>query len=208
MDQANGGRETIFALPGPIAQIPPAKDVRGAMIVTSLTLAREHGLEAGYFEQLPTALHERVRDVQPTSWVPMELAVSHYWTMTRLFPGVEQQVGNGRISSERTQNAYLRTIVRALQATGQVNPLTVLKRMPTVLGRMLQGGGAAGVYSLGMKDARIELVNYPVLEVPYVRNAWQGMFESALSLAAKRVFIRQDGRFRGAANIAYDVSWV
>jgi len=200
--------ETVLALPGPVSQIPPAKALRGTVIATSLGMAREHGFEAKYFDHLPSELHAAVRDLQAASWVPMEVVVPHYRAMSHVFPSSEQQVENGRVSSERTQNAYIRTVVRALQATGQVSPLTGLKRLPAVFGRMLNGGGAAAVYSIGPKDARIELVNYPLLEVAYVRNGWQGMFESGLSLMSRRVVVKQDPKFRGVHNTAYVVSWV
>jgi len=208
MAGTEGNWETVLALPAPISQIPPAKALRGTVIATSLGMAREHGFEAKYFDHLPPEHHAAVRELQPASWVPMEIVIAHYRAMTHVFPSAEQQIENGRISSERTQNAYIRTVVRALQATGQVTPLTAMKRLPAVFARMLQGGGAGAVYSVGPKDGRIELVNYPLLEVPYVRNGWQGMFESGLSLTARRVHVKQDPKFRGVHNTAYLVSWV
>lgn len=200
--------ETVLALPGPVSQIAPAKSLRGTVIATSLGMAREHGFEAKYFDHLAAEYHGIVREVQPLSWVPMEVVIPHYRAMAYVFPGTERQIENGRVSSERTQNAYLRTVVRALQATGHVTPLTGLKRLPAIFGRMLNGGGGVAVYGIGPKDARIELVNYPLLEVAYVRNGWQGMFESALSLMSRRVVVKQDAKYRGVHNAAYVVSWV
>lgn len=198
----------------PLTEVPAAgsivlaTELRGTVLTTSLAFAHERGLGDAYFERLPSELHATIGDISPLSWVGADVALAHYRVMDELFPTPAEQVANGHASSERTQNAYLRTVFRFAQAAGQLDPSVALRRLPAAFGRMWKGGGAPVAYSTGPKDARVELFAYPILSVDYVRNGWQGMLESGLSLTARRVYVRLDAHFAGQHNAAYDISWV
>ena len=192
----------------PVASFAPATEVRGTLLATSLAMVRERGMEAAYFAALEPNFHDAVRSVLAQAWLPMEVAIAHYRAMGRVFPAMHEQIDNGKIVSERTQNAYLRTIVRALHATGSLDIPAAVRRLPAVVERMVRGGGVAAAYRTGRKDVRIELSGYPFLRAPYTHNAWQGMFYSALSLVTPRLTVRQDLRYRGDWRMALDVSWV
>jgi hypothetical protein len=192
----------------PVASLTPATEIRGTLLASSLAMVRERGKESAYFTALEPAHHEAVRSVLAQAWLPMELAVAHYAAMGLVFPAAHEQIDNGKIVSERTQNGYLRTIVRALHATGTLDIPTAVRRLPAVMERMVRGGGIAAAYRTGLKDVRIELSGYPFLKAVYTHNAWQGMLYSALSLVTARLTVRQDLRFRGDQQMALDVSWV
>jgi hypothetical protein len=201
-------RETIVPPSAPYEVVTPATEVRGTLITASLTTVREHGLEARYFSLLDPQNHRDIREVVPLSWLSMELALSHYQVMEQLYPTPNEQIENGKATAERTQNTYVRTIMRALKSTGRVDPLELLTRLGHATGRSVRGGGAVAAYRTGPKDARVELVGFPFLSVSYARYGWQGMFESTLGLAATRMFARQDMRFERADRVAYLLSWV
>lgn len=134
-------------------------------------------------------------------------AMAHYEVMSQLFPTPEQQVANGKLSAERTQNAYVNTIARGLRAAGALTFTAALKRVPGVFARQIDGGGAVAIYATGPKDVRIELYGYPMLDIAYLRNGWQGIFASSLSLIARRVFVKVDPDSLGKARVAYLVAW-
>lgn len=198
-------REVLAPLPS--GKVVPATELRGTIMTTSLALVREHGLEARYWSLLDPDQGERIRTIGTISWVPVDLAVAHYQVLDQLFPQPSQQVENGRLSSERTQSAYLRTLFKLLQSSGQLSPAVALRKLPTVFGRMWNGGGAATAYQTGRKDARVELLAYPICASSYVKNAWQGMFENGLAPTARRVFVRIDTGFSSTDRAAYDISW-
>ena len=201
-------RETIVPPSAPFETVVPANEVRGTIITSSLTAVREHALEARYFALMDVSHHSDIRELLPLSWVSMELAVKHFQVMEVLYPEPDQQIANGKATAERTQNTYVRTIVRALQATGKLDPFELLKRLGHGVERAVRGGGAFAAYRTGLKDARVELVGFPFLSVGYARYGWQGMFESTLGLGANRMFARQDVRFERADRVAYLLSWV
>lgn len=198
-------REVLAPAP---SKIIPATELRGTILSTSLALVREEGLEARYWSTLDPELHTRIREISSISWVPVDLAVAHYHVLDTLFPLPSKQVENGRKSSERTQNIYLRTLFKLMQTSGQLDPAVALRKLPTIFGRMWNGGGAPTAFTTGPKDARVELLGYPICEAVYVRNAWQGMFEDGLSLTARRVYVRLDERFHPPDGVAYNISWV
>jgi len=201
-------REVVVALPCAPQEVPVASHLRGALIVTSFHLMREQGHESRYFELLPKRLHETIRSLSATSWVPMNEAVAHYEVMGQLFPRAEQQVANGRLTAERAQNAYISTVARSMRSAGALTFTSGLKRVPSIFARQIDGGGAVAISAVSPKDVRIEMYGYPVLDVGYVRHGWQGMFESSLSLLTRRVFVRLDLNQQQKGCAVYAVAWV
>jgi hypothetical protein len=181
--------------------------MRGALIASSQAIARERGLEADYFAHLPAEHRAPLSAVIAQAWIPMELAMSHYAAMGHLFPSAMEQLENGRLASERTQNAWVKTIARALNATGNMDVPSALKRIPSGFERMVRGGQVTA-YRTGPKDARVELAYFPFVRFDYARNAWQGMFESAVGLMATRLFVRQDLNFAKDDRMALKFAWV
>jgi hypothetical protein len=185
-----------------------ASEIRGAMVVTSIAIARELNKETDYFAALSPAHREQVRLVVPQDWIPVSLAIAHYEAMEAAFPMPSDQVRNGRIGAARTQKAYVSTIIRMLGASGTVGLPAVLKRLPSVVDRMARGGGSQAVYRTGPKDLRVELEGYEVLRSAYARNGWQGMFEGTLSLIAPRLYVRQDTSYQTDSRMALSIAWV
>jgi hypothetical protein len=201
-------RETLVPPTTAYDRVVAATEVRGTLIASSRALLADAELEARYFAPVDPSIRGDIRDVMPLSWVSMDLTVAHYRAMDHVFPSPEQQIENGRLTAERTQNTYVRTIARALQASGRLDPAELLKRVAQATERAIRGGGAVAAYRTGPKDARVELVGYPFLAVGYARYGWQGMFESTLGLAAQRMFARQDMRFERDDRVAFLLSWV
>ena len=200
--------EVLVAPTTPFARVEPAREVRGTLLASSMATLRETELEYRYYECLAPEYHQEIKAFVPLSWLAMQVAVGHYQAMDLVYPTPEVQIANGRRTAERTQNGYIRTIARGLSATGHLDPAELLKRVADATQRFVQGGGAVAAYRTGPKDARVELVGFPFLSIAYARYGWQGMFESTLSLAARRVFVRQDVRFERDDRVAFLIAWV
>lgn len=200
--------ELVIALPKPADELTPPTHIRGTVLSTSFDLVRQHGKEARYLGLMPSEHHDTIRFVVPQSWVPLDIALAHFCAMQEVFPDARQQVQNGREASERTQNNWLKTVVRALVASGHSPAMGVLKRIPAAFDRFLRDGGGVAVYEAGPKDGRLELYAQPLVATPYIRNGWQGMLEAAVSLASRSCVVRQDPRFQTTDRMAFDVSWV
>jgi hypothetical protein len=198
----------------PARQTPPsavlgtvATEVRGSLLASSLAVVRLRGRETAYFGALPPSQHQAIQELVAQAWLPVELAVAHYRALDHAFPQADEQRENGVLVAERTQNAYVETVVRGLKAAGALNMTTALQRVPAGIARTVRGG-VCQVHSTGLKDARVELSGFPFLAVRYTHNAWQGMFESSLGIVSRKLFIRQDRAFAGADRMALVLSWV
>jgi hypothetical protein len=206
--QERFARETVVPPTADYASVKPATELRGTMLSSSIGLLREHGREALYFQRLPSSLHEVMRNVEPLAWIDMETALVHYHVMNEVYPGGIEQIENGRLIGARTFNTYVKTLLRAMSVGGQLDPTVLLRKLVQGTERSMRGGGALAAYRTGPKDARIEMVAFPILSIPYVRHAFQGIFEVLLAPTAKRVFVREDSSFGRNQRIALSVSWV
>jgi hypothetical protein len=184
-----------------------ATEIRGTVLCNGLAIVREQGRERSYLDALPQSWHEQVLSLVASSWLPMDLAVAHFFAMDAAFPDAREQRENGKTGAVRSQNAYVATVVRGLRAAGVDYVPLGLTRVPSVVARQVCGGTCT-VYRAGTKDARIELSGYPFLAAKYCHHAWQGMFESSLGVLSKRIFVRNDLGFATHERMALLLSWV
>jgi hypothetical protein len=184
-----------------------ATHIRGALVINSLTTLRSANRLDDYFACLPTRHHGDVNAVTVQSWVPMDLALVHYAALGDVFVDVAEQIKNGRLAAERTQNVHLRTVLRVLSATGTFDVWDGLARIPSFVARSFQGGQFI-VRRIGPKDARLEFVGFPLFRVSYMHNSFPGTYQAALELVSPRIFVRQDLSFRTESSMALLVSWV
>jgi hypothetical protein len=203
-------RQSLEIIVAPSARGPAvqAAELRGSTLVNSIAILRERSREADYFAVLPGRHHEAMRAILAQDWVHMGLAVIHFEAMGKVFPATADQIANGRLSSERTQNGWIRTVARTLNGMGSLDVPTALRRVPMALERLVRGGGAVTVYRTGRKDALVEFEAIPILAVPYVRNAWQGILESALSMFTPRLYVHQEQGNGQKDAISLGISWV
>lgn len=194
--------EILVPLP---ASFSLATDVRGTVLGTSLQAVRDRKLEERYFQLLPNAHHDGIRNLVMQSWIPMDLAMAHYRVMNELIRDPAEVRAIGRTVSDRVQKSYVMTLVQGLKASGVVHPGRILQRMPSVYERMSRGGACA-VWRLGPKDARVELHGMPLAVIPYYRLGVEGIFEGGLSLAARAV--RVSNKALSETAVAFSISWV
>jgi hypothetical protein len=184
-----------------------ATHVRGTMIINSLTTLRGGDRLDDYFAKLPAEHHDDVNAVTVQSWVPMELAVVHYQAMGGVYLDAAEQLQNGRLAAERTQNPHVRTVVRTLSALRTLDMWDAMARFPGLVARSVRGGKTI-VRRTGPKDARVEFTGFPFFQVGYIHHSMQGTCQAALEVMSQRIHVRQDPSFRSDSSMALLVSWV
>lgn len=184
--------------------VKPATAVRSALLQSSLGAVERLGLADRYFTLLGPEHAPAIRGLVVGQWNPMALGIAHYGAIDRLGIAPTQARENGRLVAEKVQVGFASIVFRGLGTA--VTPLDALKRLPTFIGRLVEGG-AVGLVQRGPKDARVEIVGIPIGQFEYVRNGWAGMFEATLGLLTHKTFVRNSSP-RGGDRVVLDVSWV
>jgi hypothetical protein len=199
--------EAIIPFSGPPELTPTVTEVRGTLLSSSLQMLRDRGLRDAYFDALPGEHHGAIEGLVPGIWLPVEVAHAHYAAIDTLGLSDADILDIGRNVGERIQNGHIGTILRGARNLGGIDPWTILGRTGALWQRVFRGGEAAA-FKLGPKDARLEFVGIPIAEVHYFRVGMQGIVEAALSLSARKAYIRAHHGMRGPGSMAYSLSYV
>jgi hypothetical protein len=87
-----------------------------------------------------------------------------------------------------------------------VTPWTGLAQFQRLWDRVLDGGGVA-VRQVGPKDAHIEVVALPLVDISYFRVAFRGFIVAGCSIFAKKVYGREVSTTRSNGSAAYRMAW-
>ncbi len=156
--------EAIVPFRVPRDQIPVGSEFRVIWIQASLELLRENGLFDRYVKNLPEQFHQPLLHSIAGTWLPAQMCVEHYKACDALGVPMTQQVALGRAVAHRLQKTIFALGFRAAREAG-VTPFTILKQFPANWEREWRGGGV-GVFKVGPKDARIEIVGFTGAPIP------------------------------------------
>lgn len=198
-------RTTVVPFTKPLAKLGLASELRSTLILSSLESLRTGGLMDRYHGLLAPSYAGAIDHLVAGVWLPMEVAVAHYDACERLGLTLEEQLQLGAAVSERVHGSFL-MLLRAARKVG-ATPWTALSKTAHMYDRLFQGGGGVGVRKLGPKEARLDLVGVPALDVPYFRHALRGVVEAGASLFCSRCYVRELRR-PGLASASLRISWV
>ena len=191
----------------PLSGVTPVTRVRSTLLSASLAALREHGHIERYREHVAPPVFERLQEVcMAPAWVPLELALLHYQACEGMRLDAEELAALGRGVSERIQGSFLATLARSARATG-LSPWIPLGRFQVVVERVWEGGTLV-VLKLGPKDAQVEILENPLMAIPYVRRAAAGVLSAALSLFARKLFVKVVRTPNPGVRADYRVTWV
>jgi hypothetical protein len=195
--------EIVLPLPVPRPQVKPVTRVRSGLLVSSIVALREQGHFDRYHARLPAEHRERIVGLGATEWIDPALAVIHYEACDALELPVEQQVKNGMRVAQRLQRGFLSVVLRAATESG-VGPWSVLVRYQRLWSRYFDGS-AIEVVKLGPKEARAEVVAFPLARIAYVQNGVAGIMRGVTELVTKRVYVAHLAS--SATTLSYRLSW-
>jgi hypothetical protein len=198
--------EIIVPLRVPREQLLPVTRVRSTLVLSSLQSLRVRGLFESYLGALDPAAHAPILEIVAGVWLDMDVALAHYRACDALGLPADLQVAMGHDVSERVQGTVLGVTARAARGVG-VTPWTGLTQTPRLWDRVFDGGGGIEVRKMGPKDAQVELVGLPLLDVAYFRHAYRGAFLAGLELFCRRAYVDELDERRAAMGAIYRVSW-
>jgi hypothetical protein len=191
-------------LPFPAA-CAPVRHARSTIVLGSIASLRH----AGHFDRYAAALAPEHRDqllqAVAGTWIPVEIARSHYRACEALSLSPDEEVGLGRAIFERTGETMFGTILRLAKGAG-VTPWTLLSQLQRFWERGYDGGGLC-VSRLGPKEARVELVQCSLAEMRYFRNAARGLLSSVVQLFCTRAYLQEIPGARQRGSFAVRAQW-
>ena len=186
--------------------IGTATHVRGSLLLSSVQALRAAGLFDRYVAALNPAAETAIFSSPASHWHPMKIATDHYLACEALNLTIAQQVDLGHQVSDRVQGTFLGLLLRTARRMG-VSPWAVLNNVDRIWDRVLKGGGGAQVIKMSAQSAHCKLAGLPVIDVPYLRNAWRGAFLAAIEPFCTRVTVTEVVEARRPGVVVYALSW-
>lgn len=173
-----------FAMPPTTRENTPRVDaVRGFVFSSGRAWFNEHGLLDRYLSLLPEHVRDRLFSITALEWIPIADALACYAACDQLELPPEHQRELGRVVSSANNGALLQTIGRLAGGLG-VPPWAPLKSLHKVWLRSNRGGAAA-VFRINDRAARIELWRVPMASSSFFRTSMCGALEAGLTLFRK-----------------------
>lgn len=198
--------EVFVPFPVPREQIRRGTEFRSTWLTASLGVLRERGLFDRYLENLPAAYRDAVLQSVAGVWLPVDVCVAHYRAVDALALPALEQVAIGRAVMDRLKKTIFSIGFHAAREVG-VTPWTLLRTLPTNWNREWKGGGV-GIWKLGPKDARIEVVGFDGCAIPYCRNGLRGVVMGLCELVCTKAYCREIPALCTATTLGFRVSWV
>ena len=187
---------------------PPgsATHVRGSLLLSSVQALRAAGLFDLYAAHLTPAAEAAIFSFPASHWHSMLVALDHYTACEALNLTMAQQVDLGYQVSTRVQGTFVALLLRTARRLG-VSPWTVLDNVEKIWDRVLTGGGGARVRRISDHSAHCKLAGLPIVDIPYLRNAWRGAFIAALEPFCTRVLVTEIIEARRPGVAVYGITW-
>jgi hypothetical protein len=197
--------EVIVAFRTDPAKTEPVTHIRSTLITSSLTALRRRGYMPDYERLVPAVYKETLLSCIAGVWLPMETGVAHYRTCDALGLSAAEVYDIGMDVSVQVQASFLGTLAKMARSAG-VTPWTGLAHFQRLWDRVLDGGGVA-VHRVGPKDAHIEVVALPLVDIPYFRVAFRGFIVAGCSIFSTKVYGREVSTTRSNGAAAYRMAW-
>jgi hypothetical protein len=196
------GAEVLLPLP---PRILPLRHVRSTVLLASVAGVRQAGRIDDYRRLVPAEHHQALFESVAGSWISMETGRAHYRACDQLGFLQSEQLRMGHRTAERAGESMVGTIIRLAKQAG-ATPVLYFTQFHRLWARAYDGGGVA-VYKTGPKDARLDVISFPLCEIPFYRNALRGWVQGLAALFATRVYLREAPQPDGPDSLSYIAQW-
>ncbi len=178
---------------------------RSAWLHSSIRSLRSQGLLDRYLALLPTTLHDAILGAPLGVWLPGHLSEAHYAACEKLELPASVQIAIGAEVAERVHGTILSIAVKLAHEAG-ATPWTVLSQFGKLWG-YIWVGGAVGVFKLGPKEARLEVIGWPCAKFDYCKNGILGVSQGLIQLFCRKVYVREVPRLCTTTSLGYRIAW-
>jgi hypothetical protein len=198
--------EAFLPFPGESrTRVPPMTHVKGTWLASAVLGLRESGKFDAYQANLDSRYRELLTNVVTGDWHPIDVLLAHYEACERLEMTSSEILAIAEHVNSRAQGGVLSLTVR-LAASTVVTPWVVMGQLNRLWTRVARGGGI-GVFKLGPKEARVEVVQFPGSRFRYCQLSMRGILQGTLGLFCRRVFVTEVPGFGSTTQMAMRVAW-
>ena len=197
--------EVVLPFPVERGRVPVVRRIRSGLLCSSIQTLRTRGLFDDNLTKLPRDHHARILSLTAAEWIDPELAFVHYDALDKVAMTEAQIEENGVQVAQQLQRGFLSVVLRFVVESG-VTPWSVLERYQKLWERYFQGSAIA-VWKTGPKDARAEVVSFPLARIRYIQIGVGGIMRGALELVCKRAYVRVVRAECTSTSLVYRISW-
>jgi hypothetical protein len=190
-------------LPFP-ANAAPVRHARSTILLGSIAGLRKAGHLEAYSSALSSAHREVLLQAVAGTWIPIDAALAHYRACAALGLTADAEVELGT-STFAQAGSIFGTIMRLGKGAG-VTPWSILPQFQRFWDRGYDGGGLR-VLRLGPKEARMDLIQCPLADIRYYRNACRGLVVTILQLFCQRLYAQEIPSMRSQGSMALRAQW-
>jgi hypothetical protein len=193
-----------FAVPR--ERLPLTWAIRSTWVGSSLQAIRDRGYFDQYATLLPREYHTAIIESVAGVWLPIDVGLAHYNACDRLGLSKRETWDIGVQVTRRVHGTTLGLAVRLAKQSG-VTPWTILAQLGRLWDRIYQGGGVA-VYKRGPKEAVVDIAQWPLASVGYVRQTMPAVVLGIVEMFCQKAYISEVPALAGRAAIGLKVQWV
>jgi len=197
--------EIVVPFRVPRDRVRPTSEFKSTWLTASLDTLRARGHFGRYLEHLPKTHHDPILNAIAGVWLPTDICYAHYRACDALGLSVPEQIMMGRGVLDRMQKTIFSLAFKVAREVG-VTPWTMLRVLPAEFEREWRGG-ACGIFKLGPKDGRIEMIGFPCAAIPYARIALRGVAIGLAELVCRKCYVSDVKELCNDTTIAYRVAW-
>lgn len=180
--------------------------MRSTILIASVSNIKSVGVFDTYARHVPSRHHAHLFDTVAAEWVPLEAASAHYAACDALTLTAEQQLEMGQRTVERIGQLIIGTAIKLATQAG-ATPWSLFPHVQRYWMRADDGGGIA-VYKLGPKEARLDLVEFPLCESPFYRRALTGWVGKLAGLFCTKMYVHEKKGPDGPHSLTLRAQWV
>ncbi len=184
---------------------PIATHIRSTMVTSSVASLKARGFYEAYVANLPADLRVEIPATVAGFWLPIDKGIVHYEACDRLRLPVADLLEIGASVGDRSTKSAL-SLVTKLAAGSGATPWTILSNARRLWERAFQGS-SIGAFKLGPKEARLEMIGWPLARIEYNRVSMRGILRSLFSPFCTRVYVTELMPLCTPLTVGYRIAW-
>jgi hypothetical protein len=198
--------EVHLPFPAPTKDLVPlATQFRSTWLTSSVRAIKDRGRWDEYLSYLPGQHHQAIEDTVAGTWLPSEVAVAHYEACDKLHFTQLELIAIGRDVHDHANASVLSLLVKLAGGAG-VTPWNAFSQFNRLWSRVWVGGGV-GVFRLGPKEARMEIVGWACSRSTYIRHAFRGVTVAMLEMFCTKAYVQDLPAYCTASTLGYRCAW-